>query len=171
MEKIIAKYFITTSLIFFLLGCIEGVMMPTKFLFKDIFTNLFNLPPDQFKSFFGYFVTKIHTHINLIGWVGSAIMGILYFIAPRISGRECYVKWAAYTGWACNTLGVLIIAVAFHLIGIYGLRSGFEIGSPEFRAVGAPFRHMVAAGGVLVTISTILFIWNILKTMYASTPD
>ncbi|MGD9160135.1 MAG: cbb3-type cytochrome c oxidase subunit I [Desulfobacteraceae bacterium] len=171
MEKNIAKYFITTSLFFFLLGCIEGVMMPTKFLFKDIFTSLFNLPPDQIKTFFGYFVTKIHTHINLIGWVSSAIMGILYFIAPRISGRECYVKWAAYANWTCNTLGVLIIVVAFHLIGVHGLRSGFEVGSPEFRAVGAPYRHMVAVGGVLVLISTILFIWNILKTMYASTPD
>ena len=171
MDKIIAKYFITTALVFFLLGCIEGVMMPTKFLFKDIFSSLFNIPPDQIKTFFGYFVTKIHTHINLIGWVGSAIMGILYLVAPLISGKECYIKWAAYLNWACNTLGVLIISVGFHLIGVYGTRSGFEVGSPQFRAVGAPFRNMVAVGGVLVLISTILFTWNILKTMYSSTPD
>ena len=171
MGKTIAKYFITTALIFLILGCIEGVMMPTKFMFKNLFVSLFNIPPDQIKSFFGYFVTKIHTHVNLIGWVGSAIMGILYVVAPQISGKERYVKWAAYANWACNTLGILIIVIGFHLIGVYGLRSGFEIGSPDFRAVGAPFRNMVAVGGVLVLISTILFIWNIIRTIYASSAD
>ena len=168
MDKTISKYFITTALAFLFLGCIEGVMMPTKFLFKDVFISLFNLPPDQIKSFFGYFVTKIHTHINLIGWVGSAVMGVLYLAAPQISGRECYIKWAAYLSWALNTLGVLVITVSFHLIGVYGLRSGYEVGSPQFRAVGAPFRHMVAVGGVMVLTASVLFAWNILKTMYAS---
>ena len=171
MDKIISRYFITTSLVFLFLGCIEGIMMPTKFLFKDVFTSLFDIPPDQIKPFFGYFVTKIHTHINLIGWVGSAIMGIFYYIAPQISGKESYVKWAAFLNWAFNTIGVAIIAIAFHLIGVNGLKSGFEVGSPEFRAVGAPYRHMVAAGGVMILLSAMLFIWNMIKTLYASPKD
>lgn len=171
MGKKISKYFIITALFFYFIGCIEGVMMPTKFLFKGLYTSLLHIPPDQLKSFFGYFVTKIHTHINLIGWSGSALMGILYYIAPLISGKERYIRWAAYTNWAGNTFGLILITIGFHLIGVFGLSSGFEVGSPQFRAVGTPYRNLVAAGGVLVLISTILFICNIIRTLFASPED
>ncbi|WP_020587645.1 4Fe-4S binding protein [Desulfobacter curvatus] len=165
MAAKISKYFILTALFFFLIGCIEGVMFPTKFQFKAFYTTLFHVPSDQIKPFFSYFVTKIHTHVNLIGWLSSAVMGVLYFIVPQISGVERYNRWLAYGNWGGHTLGLLLVIAGFHLIGIFGLSSGFTAGSPEFRSVAAPYRMLVSAGGILITISAVLFICNMLMSL------
>ena len=167
MPQRMAKYFIVTALGFFLLGCIEGLMFPTKFQFGDIYGALFHVPPEHIKSFFGYFVAKIHTHVNLIGWVGSALMGMLYYLAPQISGIERYSPWAAYANWLCQTVGVVLLVSGFHLIGAIGLPSGFEAGSPEFRSVAAPFKTLVSAGGILIFVSAILFTFNMVRTLFA----
>ena len=166
MAAKISKYFILTSLFFFLLGCIEGIMFPTKFQFKAFYATLFHVPGDQIKPFFGYFVNKIHTHVNLIGWLSSAMMGLLYFIVPQISGVERYNRWIAYGNWAGNTFGLLFMTIGFHLIGIFGLSSGFTAGSPEFRSVAAPYRMLVSAGGILIALSAVLFICNMLTALF-----
>ncbi|WP_321491670.1 4Fe-4S binding protein [uncultured Desulfobacter sp.] len=170
MAAKISKYFIVTSLFFLLIGCIEGVMFPTKFQFKAFYATLFHIPADQIKPFFSYFATKIHTHVNLIGWLSSAVMGVLYFIVPQISdqasGVERYNRWMAYGNWGGHTLGLLLLLAGFHMIGVLGLSSGFTAGSPEFRSVGAPYRVLVSAGGILITISAILFICNMLTALF-----
>jgi hypothetical protein len=94
-------------------------------------------------------------------------MGILYHVAPQISGRERYLRWAGYGNWACHVLGLLLVITGFHLIGVFGLASGFAAGSPQFRAVAAPYKTLVAAGGGLVTISALLFSCNMLRTLLA----
>jgi heme/copper-type cytochrome/quinol oxidase subunit 1 len=167
MSSKLAKYFIISALCFLLLSCLEGVMFPTKFQMQSLYKTLLHVPPGKLKAFFGYFVTKIHTHVSLIGWVSSALMGILYHVAPQISGRERYLRWAGYGNWACHVLGLLLVITGFHLIGVFGLASGFDAGSPEFRAVAAPYRALVAAGGVLVTVSALLFSCNMLRTLLA----
>ncbi len=170
MTTKISKYFIVTSLAFFLLGCLEGLMFPTKFQMKSFYASLMHIPPEHLKAFFGYFVAKIHTHVNLIGWVGSALMGMLYYLAPQISGAERYRPWAAYANWGCQTAGVVLLALGFHLIGVFGLTSGHAPGSPEFRSVAAPFKMLVATGGVLITISALLFAYNMVRTLFAEAP-
>ena len=170
MSTKIAKYFIASSLVFFLIGCMEGLMFPTKFQFQSLFTTVFHVPPEHLKTFFGYFVTKIHTHVNLIGWVGSAIMGMLYYLVPQISGVERYRPWVAYSNWTCQTLGVILLALGFHLIGVFGLASGHAAGSPEFRSVAAPFKMIVTVGGVLITVSALLFTYNMIRTLFAEVP-
>jgi hypothetical protein len=167
MSARISKYFIVTGLAFFVIGCLEGLMFPIKFQMKSFYTSLMHIPPEHLKTFFGYFVAKIHTHVNLIGWVGSALMGMLYFLAPQISGAERYRPWAAYANWGCQTLGVILLAVGFHLTGLFGLTSGHAPGSPEFRGVTAPFKIIVAAGGVLIVISALLFAYNMIRTLFA----
>jgi hypothetical protein len=169
MSVKMAKYFIATALLFFLIGCIEGMMFPTKFQFQPFYSAVFQVPAEHIKSFFCHFVAKIHTHVNLIGWVGSALMGILYFIAPQISGTERYTPWVAYANWGCQTVGIILLSVGFHLIGVFGLSSGFTAGSPEFRSVAAPFKMVVTAGGLLITISALLFAYNMVRTLFGQT--
>ncbi len=171
MSTKIAKFFIASSLVFFLIGCIEGVMFPSKFQMQSVYTTVFHVSPENLKTFFGYFVAKIHTHVNLIGWVGSALMGMLYYLVPRISGVERYRPWAAYSNWACQTLGVILLALGFHLTGVFGLASGHPLGSPEFRSVAAPFKMIVTAGGVLITVSAFLLTTNMIRTLFAEVPD
>lgn len=126
---------------------------------------MFHIPGDQIKTFFGYFVAKIHTHVGLIGWLSASLMGILYFLAPKISGREKYVSWAAWGNWGCHTAGVLVLIIGFHMIGFLGLTSGFAPGSEEFRAAADLGKQFVIIGGVLILISILLFSLNMLRTL------
>jgi len=167
MPEKMAKMFIVTSLFFLLFCCIEGLMFPLKFHLKSICATLFHIPGDQIKAFFGYFVSKIHTHVGLIGWMSASLMGILYYLAPKISGRHQYLSWASWGNWGCHTAGVLILIVGFHMIGILGLASGFAPGSVEFRAAAALGKQFVVAGGILILISILLFSLNMLRTLLA----
>ena len=106
MSEKMAKLFIITSLFFLLFCCIEGLMFPLKFALKSICSTLFHIPGDQIKAFFGYFVAKIHTHVGLIGWLSASLMGILYYMAPKISGRQYYYSWAAWGKLGMPTLPV-----------------------------------------------------------------
>jgi hypothetical protein len=166
-----AKLFIASSLVFFILGCIEGMMFPTKFQFQSLYAATFHVSPEHIKSFFGHFVAKIHTHVNLIGWVGSALMGILYYIVPQISGVQRYRTLAAYGNWACQITGIVLLTMGFHLIGIFGLASGYPAGSEGFRTVAAPFKLLVILGGVLITVSALLFAFNMIGTLFGKAPS
>lgn len=163
MSRVVAKYFILTSLVFFLAGCLEGLMFPTKTMFQDLYSSLFQLPPAQIKPFFNNFVVKIHTHINLIGWMGSALMGILYVIAPQIAGQDRANPNAALANYFCNTAGVVLLAVGFHLIGHFG--AGLPYESPEFRAAIQPVKNVAMVGGGLVFVSALLFVYNMGRTL------
>ncbi len=126
---------------------------------------MFHIPGDQIKAFFGYFVAKIHTHVGLIGWLSMSLMGILYYMAPKISGRQQYYSWAAWGNLGCHTAGVFILIIGFHTIGILGLTSGFAPGSEEFRAASNLGKQFVIAGGGLILISVLLFSLNMLRTL------
>jgi hypothetical protein len=165
MPEKMAKLFIITSLFFLLVCAIEGLMFPLKFQLKSICSTVFHIPEDQIKAFFGYFVAKIHTHVGLIGWLSTSLMGILYYTAPKISGRRNYFSWAAWGNFGCHTAGVLILIIGFHMIGILGLTSGFAPGSAEFRAASNFGKQFVIAGGVLILISVLLFSLNMLRTL------
>ncbi len=167
MSQKIAKLFIATGLFFLVLGCIEGLMFPTKMQFKSFYSTLFHIPPEFVKEFFGTFVAKIHTHVNLIGWVGSVLMGLLYFTAPKISGRERYSSWVAYLNWGCHTFGLLMMVTGFHMIGFIGLSAGFVEGSPEFAQLVGPVKNLVSAGGTLIALSVFLFAYNMIRTLFA----
>ena len=169
MSRNVAKYFILTSLVFFLAGCLEGLMFPTKMMFQGLYSSLFQLAPDHVKPFFNNFVTKIHTHINLMGWVGSALMGMLYFIAPQIAGEDRTSPWAAYTNYACNTAGVVVLAVGFHLTGHFG--AGLPYESPEFRAATEPVKGVVILGGGLIFVSALFFVYNMGRTLLGAAPE
>jgi hypothetical protein len=92
-------------------------------------------------------LTKIHTHIALIGWVSSSLMGIMYLIAPQISNTERYNRWIAYGNLVFHVSGLLLMSIGFHLIGIHGLTPGHTYGTPQFREVADPFKLFVFFGG------------------------
>ncbi len=116
-----------------------------------------HIPPEYLKPFFIDFVKKIHTHINLIGWVSSALMGILYYLVPQIQGDERYRVWACYANFWCHIAGIVLLCAGFHLIGTFGLTTGFAHGITEFRKAVTPFKPIVITGGLLIITSAFLF--------------
>jgi cbb3-type cytochrome oxidase subunit 1 len=66
-----AKAFVKASLVYFAIGVILGVLMV---LWPDI----------------RFTVTKVQTHINLLGFMAMMIYGVGYHILPRFMGRPVY---------------------------------------------------------------------------------
>ena len=167
MNNNIPKYFILASLFFMVLGVIEGIVFPTKFQFQDFYASVLHISPELIKPFFGTFLVKIHTHINLIGWVGSALMGTLYFIAPKMNGENYqYSIKLGRLNLLCHTTGLILFTLGFHMVGVTGLSSGETPGSEAFRAIVAPFKLFTTTGGILITLSTLIFTYNIVRTLF-----
>lgn len=162
-----ASRFMLASLIFLALGVIEGLMQPTKFIFKDMYALVLGLEPQHIKPFFGYFVSKIHTHISLVGWVTTGLMGIFYFAAEAIRGGHRYRPFLCDSNLVLQVAGVLVLAIGFHLVGLASIPTGHPAGSPEFRAAAQGVKPVVIAGGVLLLVSCFLFIYNIGATLLA----
>jgi hypothetical protein len=92
------------------------------------------LEPNQIKPFFGYFVSKIHTHVSLVGWVSTGLMGMFYLAAEEIRKGSSYKPSLCLANLILQVGGVLLLATGFHLVGIMSIPTGHPAGSPEFRA-------------------------------------
>ena len=165
MAQKMARYFITAALFFLIVGCLEGIMFPTKMYFKWFYSTFMHIPPEYLKPFFTDFVKRIHAHITLIGWGSSALMGILYYLVPQIQGDERYRVWACYANFWCHIAGIILFCAGFHLIGTVGLATGFAHGTLEFKKAVTPFKPIVITGGLLVITSAFLFSYNIGRTL------
>ena len=150
-----------------ILGAVEGMMFPTKFQFLSFYSAVFDLPEEYIKAFFGTFVKKIHTHINLIGWVGSALMGTLYYISPKMNSEsDLFSQKLGWLNLICHVAGLILFTLGFHMVGVTGLSSGETPGSEAFRAVVAPCKVFTTTGGILITLSTLIFTYNIVRTLF-----
>lgn len=163
MYKTVARNFIIASLIFFVLGCVEGCVFPTKGIFKSFYSKVMQVPPDQLRAFLGDFFARIHTHISLIGWVSSALMGILYFIVPQIQGAERYSKWACHTNFWLHVLGTLGLCIGWHIIASVGIGAGFKHGTADFSKAVAFYKPIIWMSSGALVISALLFAYNIIS--------
>src|SRR3989304_7971324 len=66
-----AKMFVKASLIYLAIGTVLGVLMV--------------LWPDS-----RFFITRVHVHILLLGFIAMMIYGVGYHILPRFMGRPVY---------------------------------------------------------------------------------
>lgn len=165
LGKSTAQGFILASLLFLLLGIIEGLMHPTKFAFQEFYAQVLGLEPAHIKPFFGHFVSKIHTHVALVGWVSTGLMGVLYYVAEEIKGGARYKPLLCASNLILQVGGVVILAAGFHLVGIMAVPTGHAAGSPEFRAAAQSVKPVVVAGGVTLLMSGLIFIYNICSTL------
>lgn len=79
-----------------------------------------------------------HAHINLLGWVTSALFGIYYALnREKAATRLAYVQFAVYT------LGVLVMTPALYML---------LTGHPGAEPVVATGSFLVAAGVLLFAL-------------------
>ena len=62
--------------------------------------------------------TIAHVHSGALGWVGGMIFGIVYWLAPRLWGRELYSVRAANTHFWMATAGLLLYVTSMWTTGI-----------------------------------------------------
>ncbi|MCR9213110.1 MAG: cbb3-type cytochrome c oxidase subunit I [Proteobacteria bacterium] len=110
----LAEKFIKSSVVYVILGMIIGIYMAAS--------------QDHSQS-------PTHAHMNLLGWVTMALMGLVYKNWPEVAAA----KLANLTFWLAH---VTVIGLS---VGIGGLYAGY----PEFEPV-AIIASFVAVGNMLL---------------------
>ena len=88
--------------------------------------------------------TSLHAHVNLLGWVSTALFGVIYSIYPFAANTKL-----AKTHFWLHNIGLPIM-----MIGLAGEVLGISAGLP-----------VMIVGSLAVVIGTLLFAINTFKTL------
>jgi cytochrome c oxidase cbb3-type subunit 1 len=103
-----------------------------------------------------------HAHLGLYGFVSLVFFGSIYFILPRVIGREWPYRWMIYGHFWLATLGIGIYFVALTIGGTLQGLAMLDATKPfmDSVAVTIPYLKARSVGGALMVISHLLFITN-----------
>jgi cytochrome c oxidase cbb3-type subunit I/II len=118
--------------------------------------------------------TIAHVHIGGLGWNGMLTFGMLYWLIPKIYGRELHSKKLANIHFWIATIGILLYAVPMYFAGFtQGLM--WQDFNPDGTLTNKDFLETVtqlrsyyimrAVGGALFIIGAIFMSFNLFKTM------
>ena len=131
-----AKAFVKASLIYLGIGAITGIGM---ILLPDI----------------RFTVARVHTHINLLGFMAMMIYGVGYHILPRFMGRPVYsARLGSTQVWLAN-------------ITLIGLSIGWILEASQ----GGIWHYPVVLFGLGQAVSIFLFIINLWMSMVPQAND
>jgi cbb3-type cytochrome oxidase subunit 1 len=89
-------------------------------------------------------LSPAHAHLNLLGFVTLAIMGMFYAVSPGLAGKRL-----AWVNFALSTAGVLLFAPMLALV----LRE-------ELPGAFMPFPELLVMGGMAVFVWQVASAWR-----------
>ena len=117
-----------------------------------------------------------HVHSGALGWVAMISIGSMYYLIPRLFGREemYSVKWINTHFWV-STIGVVLYIAALWIAGVAeGLmwRATNADGTLTYSFVQSveamyPFYYIRLLGGLMFFAGMLLMAWNVWKTVAA----
>ena len=129
-----AKAFVKASMIYLGIGAITGLCMV---LWPDI----------------RFTVARVHTHINLLGFMAMMIYGVGYHILPRFMGRPVYSH-------RIGNIQVWLVNITLIGLSISWILETFQ---------GGIWHSLAILFGMGQVISVFLFIVNLWMSMVAQT--
>jgi len=115
-----------------------------------------------------------HVHAGALGWVGMISFGALYYMVPKLWGRERLysVRMVTWHFWLA-TLGIVVYAAVMWVSGIMqGLMwreyddQGFLVYSfAETVAAMHPYYVMRAIGGAMFLVGALIMAYNLTMTI------
>jgi cytochrome c oxidase cbb3-type subunit I len=115
-----------------------------------------------------------HVHSGALGWVGLISMGSLYYLIPRLFGRETmYSIRAIEVHFWVATVGIVLYAVSMWISGVtQGLmwRAVEPDGTLTYSFVESvkasyPYYYVRLIGGLLYFTGMLIMAWNVFKTI------
>jgi len=156
--------FLIVSLSFYGMSTFEGPMMAIKTV------NALSHYTDW---------TIGHVHSGALGWVAMVSIGSIYFLVPKLFGREemYSIRMIDWHFWM-STIGVVLYIVAMWIAGIMqGLmwRAINDDGTLTYSFVESlqatyPFYFVRFLGGALFLAGMFLMAWNVAKTISGARP-
>ena len=119
-----------------------------------------------------------HVHSGALGWVALVSLGCMYYLIPRLYGREIYsVKLIEVHFWV-STIGIVLYVVSMWVSGIMqGLmwRAVNADGTLTYSFVETveamhPYYIIRFLGGALFLLGTLIMAYNLWKTVAGSKP-
>jgi len=119
-----------------------------------------------------------HVHSGALGWVALVSMGAMYYMIPRLFGRELYsLKLVEVHFWTA-TIGIVLYIAAMWVAGItQGLmwRAVNPDGTLTYSFVESvqamhPYYIVRALGGALFLIGTLVMAYNLWKSVAGAKP-
>ena len=121
-----------------------------------------------------------HVHSGALGWVGMVSFGAIYFLAPRMWGRErLYSLRLVSTHFWLATAGIVVYAATMWVSGIlqglmwraYNALGFLEYSFAETVAAMHPFYVMRAIGGALYLLGALVMAYNVYRTTRGDVRD
>jgi len=119
-----------------------------------------------------------HVHSGALGWVAMISIGAMYYLIPRMYGREIYsIKLIEWHFWLA-TLGIALYVVAMWVSGVtQGLmwRAVNADGTLTYSfiqsvQISIPFYIVRFLGGLMFLSGMLIMLYNILKTIAGNKP-
>ena len=151
--------FLIVSLSFYGMSTFEGPMMSIKTI------NALSHYTDW---------TVGHVHSGALGWVGLISMGSIYYLLPRLYGRqEMYSVKAIELHFWIATLGIVLYIASMWIAGVMqGLmwRATNDDGTLTYAFVESvkatyPYYKLRLLGGVLYLSGMFIMLWNMIQTI------
>ena len=156
--------FLIVSLSFYGMSTFEGPMMSIKTV------NALSHYTDW---------TIGHVHSGALGWVGMVSMGSLYYLIPRLFGKErMFSVRAIEVHFWVATIGIVLYAVSMWISGVtQGLmwRAVEPDGTLTYSFVESvkasyPYYYIRLIGGLLYFTGMLIMAWNVAKTIAGAQP-
>ncbi len=121
-----------------------------------------------------------HVHVGTLGWNGFIIMGMLYWMVPRLYKTKLYsVKLANQHFWI-GTIGILLYVVPMYIAGWTQALMWKQFNPDGTLKYGEfmdtvteilPMHYMRAIGGTLYLTGALMLVYNLMKTVKGHTVE
>jgi cbb3-type cytochrome oxidase subunit 1 len=109
-----------------------------------------------------------HAHINLVGGVTMGMMGLFYYVMPRLLLRPIYSATLSEVSLWLSTIGVGVFFSSLVILGVIEgnmIHAGMTY-SQALEAVGPIHHILIITGGMLMGFGYWTFIVNVYLTVF-----
>jgi cytochrome c oxidase cbb3-type subunit I/II len=108
----------------------------------------------------------MHSHLALYGSFAITIMGLMFWLVPKITGKQLWSKKLMDITWWATLLGFIVFMTGMMLAGLVVNADWFtHMTIVQSLPVLTPYLILRAMGGGIVVISAFLFATDILMTV------
>jgi cytochrome c oxidase cbb3-type subunit I/II len=107
----------------------------------------------------------MHAHLALYASFGITIMGTMFWLVPRVTGKKLYSKKLMDVTWWVTFLGFVLFMAGMMLAGLEANAAWFaHMTVAQALPFLTPYFILRAMGGGIVVVSAFLFAINIIMT-------
>jgi cytochrome c oxidase cbb3-type subunit 1 len=109
-----------------------------------------------------------HAHINLVGGVTTGLMGLFYYVLPRLLNRPVYSPTLAATSFWFSAIGVGTFYCSLVILGLIEgnlMHAGMTY-AQALEAVGPIHHVLIITGAILMGLGYWTYITNIYLTVF-----